>query len=152
DGIPLLEQTVRIAESKGFVARHALRLAYLSDAYLISDRVDDATATATRALELANEHGERANQAYALRMIAEVDLYCHKSSEAEQRFSESLGLSQRLGMRPLQAHCHRGLAVVHKENQRSELAAFHRESAAALVDAMQMRFWGDPGSLPPDPG
>jgi len=152
DGIPLLEQTVRIAESKGFVARHALRLAYLSEAYLISDRVDDATATATRALELANEHGERANQAYALRMIAEVDLYCHKSSEAEQRFSESLGLSQRLGMRPLQAHCHRGLAVVHNESQRSELAAFHRESAAALVDAMQMRFWGDPGSLPPDPG
>jgi tetratricopeptide (TPR) repeat protein len=152
DGIPLLEQTVRIAESRGFVARHALRLAYLSEAYLMSRRAADATATATRALELANEHDERANQAYALRMLAEVDSYCHRPTEAEHRFGQALRLSQTLEMRPLQAHCHRGLAAIHEANGRSQLAAFHRESAATLVDAMQMHFWRNPSTLSPGSG
>ncbi|HWF67492.1 MAG TPA: tetratricopeptide repeat protein, partial [Acidobacteriaceae bacterium] len=150
DGILLLEQTAKVAETRGFVARHALRLAYLSEAYLISGRVDDAAAIATRALEFANEHDERANQAYSLRVLAEVDSHSHRFAEAERRFSEALRLAQALGMRPLQAHCHRGLAIVHEANRQSQQAAFHHKAAMALADAMQMRFWGDPYAKPLD--
>ena len=103
----MIEQTVSVAESKRFVARHALRLAYLGEAYLIAGRVNDATAMGLRAFELAQERDERANQAYALRVMGEVELSRGQPAEAEIRFREALALSEELGMRPLQAHCHR---------------------------------------------
>jgi hypothetical protein len=46
-------------------------------------------------------------------------------------------------MRPLEAHCHRGLADVFELKRKPKDAAGYREAAAALVQIMQMRFWGD---------
>ncbi|HEU4371812.1 MAG TPA: AAA family ATPase, partial [Methylomirabilota bacterium] len=143
EGIPILERTVEVAESKGFVARHSLRLAYLGEAYLLADRRDDAMATAARALGLARGHDERANEAYALRVLGELEARHGTPAEAEARFRAALLLAEELGMRPLEAHCHRGLAQVLEAAGQSPAAAGHRESAAALVDALQMRFWGD---------
>jgi class 3 adenylate cyclase/tetratricopeptide (TPR) repeat protein len=141
DGISILEQSVKIAEGKGFVARHALRLAYLSEAHLIADRGADAAAIGLRALELAVKHDERANQAYALRVLGEVDAHCGKAREAEARFRAALLISEELGLRPLEAHCH--LSMAHLAAERQPLAAAaHRKSAAALADAMHLRFWG----------
>ena len=139
DGIALLEQTVTVAESKGFVARHALRLAYLGEAYLIAGRAADAAATAARALALAREYDERANQAYALRVLGEVAARGGAPGEAEEHFGAALALSEALEMRPLQAHCHRGLADTLEASGRSGGA--HRSTAEALVQAMHMRFW-----------
>jgi tetratricopeptide (TPR) repeat protein len=141
EGIPILEQTVKIAESKSFIARHALRLAYLSEAYLIAGRRSDATALGLRSLALAEQHDERANQAYALRVLGEVDARSGKPTDAEARFRTALRLSEALGMRPLQAHCHRALAEILETGGQSATA--HRNSAATLAEAMQMHFWGD---------
>lgn len=141
EGISILEQSVKIAEGKGFVARHALRLAYLSEAHLIADRGADAAAIGLRALELAVKHDERANQAYALRVLGEVDAHCGKAREAEARFRAALLISEELGLRPLEAHCH--LSMAHLAAERQPLAAAaHRKSAAALAEAMHLRFWG----------
>jgi tetratricopeptide (TPR) repeat protein len=141
EGIEIIEQTVRLAESKNFIARHALRLAYLSEAYLIAGRVFDATTMGLRALEFAREHDERANQAYALRVLGEVEAHHGKTVEAEIRFREALLLSEELGMRPLQAHCHRGIADVLEATHLSSTAVVHRNLSTALIDATQMRFW-----------
>jgi class 3 adenylate cyclase/tetratricopeptide (TPR) repeat protein len=141
DGIPILEQTVTVAESKRFVARHALRLSYLGEAYLIAGRAGDAAAQAARALALAREHDERANQAYALRVLGEIDLHRGKPSDAEGHFRDALRLSQALGMRPLQAHCHRGIAAALDACGRDATA--HRTAATTLIEALHMRFWGD---------
>jgi tetratricopeptide (TPR) repeat protein len=142
EGIPILEQTVRIAESKNFIARHALRLAYLSEAYLITDRSSDAAAVGLRSLKLAEQHDERANQAYALRILGEVDARAGKPTEAETRFQTALRLSEELGMRPLQAHCCRAMADILDATGQSAAAVGHRKSAAALAEAMHMQFWG----------
>jgi class 3 adenylate cyclase/tetratricopeptide (TPR) repeat protein len=144
EGIPILEQSIKVAEDKGFVARHSLRLAYVSEAYLIIGHDSEARAAGHRALELAQEHDERANQAYALRILGEVEARCGMPSEAEARLRASLLLSQELGMRPLEAHCHRGLADTLELRHRSADAAAHRDAASELVNALQMRFWGDP--------
>jgi class 3 adenylate cyclase/tetratricopeptide (TPR) repeat protein len=143
EGLATLEQTVRIAESKGFVARHALRLAYLGEASLIAGRPDAALAAATRALELARRHDERANEAYALRVLAEIELRGGKLVDAEGSFRASLAVAEELGMRPLQAHDHRGLAGALERRGDTGAAAEHRHSAMALVDVMHLRFWGD---------
>ena len=143
EGIAMLKQSVNIAETRGFVARHALRLAYLGEAYMIAGRIEDATETASNALKLAQEHDEQANQAYTLRVLGEIAAFNGKLQEAKTHFQGALVLSRRLGMRPLEANCDRGLAKVFESMGQSEAAATHRAGALDLAKAMKLRFWGD---------
>ena len=140
EGLPILEKTVELAESKGFVARHALRLAYLAEAYLLTGRTEEAAAAGQRALQFALEHKERANEAYALRSLGEVAVQRGQAAEAEERFGSALKLAEALGMKPLVAHCHWGLARALERAGNGNSAA-HRDSARTLFQAMQMRFW-----------
>lgn len=142
EGIPILEQTIKVAESRGFVARHSLRLAYASEAYLTLGREADALQTATRALELARKHGERANEAYSLRMLGEIDLNRGNLGDARAWLTASLALAEELGMRPLEANCHRGLAHAFDLAHQKSDAERHRDISNSLVGQMEMRFWG----------
>jgi class 3 adenylate cyclase/tetratricopeptide (TPR) repeat protein len=141
EGIPVLEQSIRVAESRGFVARHSLRLAYASEAYLVSSREADALKAATRALELARKHGERANEAYSLRILGEVELNRRNLDEAKGWLLEALALANELGMLPLEAHCHKGLASIFDQRDQKSDAQRHRDVSSSLIHAMEMRFW-----------
>jgi class 3 adenylate cyclase/tetratricopeptide (TPR) repeat protein len=142
EGIPILEQSIEVSESKGFVARHSLRLAYVSEAYLSLGRESEALKAATRALELARKHEERANEAYSLRMLGEVDLYRGNLSDAKAWLTQGLALAEGLGMRPLEANCHKGLANAFDLSHEKSDAERHRSISNSLADAMEMRFWG----------
>ena len=142
EGIPILEDSIRVAEAKGFAARHSLRLAYVSEAYLSVGRVDDALSAASRALELAQSHQERANEGYALRALGEIELRRGRPPEAEQHFSAALQIATEFGLQPLEAHCYRALGEVCEAKQCSDDAATYRQKADALAHAMGMRFWG----------
>jgi tetratricopeptide (TPR) repeat protein len=141
EGIPILEKSIHLAESRGFVARHSLRLAYVSEAYLTLGRKADALNAVTRALELARSHGERANEAYSLRMTGEIHLHGGNLSDAKTWLTKSLALSEELGMRPLEANCHNGLANVFDLAQQKSEAERHRRISSSLVDEMEMRLW-----------
>ena len=119
-----------------------MRLAYASEAYLTLGREADALKTATRALELARKHGERANEAYSLRMLGEIDLNRGNLRNARSRLTASLALAKELGMRPLEANCHRGLANLFDLGKQKSHAERHRDIANSLVHTMKMRFWG----------
>ena len=142
EGIPILEDSIRVAETRGFIARHSLRLAYVSEAYLSVGRVDDALSTGARALELARSHQERANEAYALRILGEIDQHLGQLAEAEFHFNGALQVARELGLQPLEAHCYRALsdnlAAMHRDEEASAL----RGKAVALARAMGLRFWG----------
>ena len=142
EGIGLLERTVEVAETKRFVARHSLRLAYLAESYLLADRLDKAEATAVRALALAREHHERANEAYVLRVQGELGAASHQP-EAEQAFRAGLALAEKLGMRPLVAHCHFGLARLLESHTQVSAATMHLLCAQKEFDSMRMRPWVD---------
>jgi class 3 adenylate cyclase/tetratricopeptide (TPR) repeat protein len=142
EGIPILEDSIRVAETRGFAARHSLRLAYVSEAYLSVGRVDDAVSTASRALELARSHQERANEAYALRVLGEIDLRRGRQAEAEAHFNAALQVAKELGLQPLEAHCYRALGEVFEARRRDGDAAELHEKAIALAREMGMRFWG----------
>jgi hypothetical protein len=75
-------------------------------------------------------------------MLGEVELYRGGLSDAKTWLSESLAVAEELGMRPLQANCHRGLANVFDLGQQKFDAERHRDISKSLVDAMEMRFWG----------
>jgi class 3 adenylate cyclase/tetratricopeptide (TPR) repeat protein len=136
EGIALLEKTVAVAEAKRFVARHSLRLAYLAESYLLAGRRGDAQATADRSLELARQHDERGNEAYALRVRATVGALEGRAAEAEPAFRQALNLAETLGMRPLAAHCHLGLAQLLDSSA-------HLETAHQELESMRMRRWGE---------
>jgi len=141
EGIPLLEKTVALAESRGFVARHALRLAYLAESYLLAGRLEEAGSMALRAITFALEHEERANQAYALRVAGEVEAHRHRGAEALARLKAALSLASELGMRPLEANCHLALSHIAESAGGGATANTHRSLADGLSRSMDLRFW-----------
>jgi class 3 adenylate cyclase/tetratricopeptide (TPR) repeat protein len=142
EGIPLLEKSIQVAEARGFVARHSLRLAYASEAYLTLGREVDALAAAERALDLARKHCEQANEAYSLRMLGEVELHRGNLSDANSWLMKALVLANGLGMLPLEAHCHKGLASVFDHGNQKSDAERHRDASSSLIRDVGMRFWG----------
>ena len=102
-------------------ANHALRLAWLGRAHLMVARPESALDLARRALNLAEERQERGQQAYAQYLLGDIAANAGDSSlqAAETAYREALGLAVPLAMRPLIAHCHRGLAGVSGRTGRS---------------------------------
>src|SRR6185369_3344190 len=107
--------------------------------YLVAGRTDDAAATAARALQLAGDHDEKANRAYALRVLGEVHIQRNNAEESAKHYRAALDLAESLHLRPLAAHCQWGLAQVLEQIGDRQEATRHRESAVPLFEGMDMR-------------
>jgi tetratricopeptide (TPR) repeat protein len=142
EAIPLLEQAVQRPASAGKVG-HAVRVAYLSEAYLLASRMDEAVEFALRAHEFARAHKERGNQAYALRLLGAIAAQHDppESEEAETYYRQALVLAEERGMRPLLAHCHVGLGTLFSKIGQRERAQTELSTAIELYHAMAMTFW-----------
>ena len=62
---------------------------------------------------------------------------------AEEGYRKALALAEELGMRPLQAHCHRGLGRLYQRRGDPEAGATAAAAARELYRAMDMTFWLD---------
>ena len=60
---------------------------------------------------------------------------------AESHYQQALALADELGMRPLQAHCHRGLGTLYATTGQREQAHTALSTAIALYRDMDMTFW-----------
>jgi tetratricopeptide (TPR) repeat protein len=134
-----LEQTIA-TEMLGFQALCSLPL---GEAHLLADRLEEAHALAERALTLAREHQERGNQAYAMRLFGDIAAHREppESESAETHYRQALALTDALGMRPLQAHCHRGLGMLYATAGQQEQAHTELSTAIAMYHTMDMTFW-----------
>ena len=85
----------------------------------------------------------RGQEVHALFQLGAV--HAHASppdvQQAEARYREALMLAEALGMRPLQAHCHRGLGTLYTKTGRQEQARAALATAIELYRAMEMTFW-----------
>jgi tetratricopeptide (TPR) repeat protein len=142
EAILLLEQAVQRPASAGKVG-HAVRVAYLGEAYLLVGRMDDALELALHALEFSHDHKERGNQAYALRLLGEIAAQRDSPDveQAETHYRQALTLAEELGMRPLLAHCHLGLGRLYAKIGRPGQAHTELCAAIELFRAMEMAFW-----------
>ena len=104
-GVVLLEQTVEQADATGLVAHHALRLAWLGEAQLRAGRRDAALELARRALDLAEERGERGQIAYAACLLGDILARGGASTgaDAASAYRQALTQAEVLGMAPLAA-------------------------------------------------
>jgi len=126
-----------------YMLDHALRVAWLSEAYLLAGRLDEAYTQAQYTLEFSRAHQERGHEAYALRLLSEFHAHHHppEVEPAETHYRQALTLAEALGMRPLQAHCHRGLGTLYSQIGWVECAHAELTMAIHLYRTMEMTFW-----------
>ena len=112
EGISLLElglgEAARMGH-KGFVMN--LR-GWLAAGYLLAERQTDAATLALESLEAARQVGMTPREADARSMLGHIAASAQppQIEEAEAHYRAALVLADALGMRPLVAHCHLGLA------------------------------------------
>jgi tetratricopeptide (TPR) repeat protein len=143
EAIPLAEQAeAQIAGMRAPVI-YTAHAPSLSEAYLLADRMNDATRIARRAIDLSREHGEPGNEAWALRLLGEIHSRSNPPDveKAENRYREALALAEELKMRPLLAHCHMGLGRLYGRSGKRQEAEEHLTAAASLFRDMDMTFW-----------
>ncbi len=143
EALPLLEQGIEQAASKRQWRFYALQVAYLSEAYRLSNRMDDAIRLATQALDSARDYKARGQEAWALWNLGEFTSH-HEPLEvekAEEHYRQAMALADELGMRPLVAHCHRGLGHVYQRTENPKKADEQLSRAVRLFRQMDMRYW-----------
>jgi tetratricopeptide (TPR) repeat protein len=141
EALPLLERAVEQSAAMKLMNHHPLWMAYLGEAYLLAGLLEDASTLARRALALSRAHKEQGHEAYALRLLGEIATARDSPTEGESYYRQALALADELGMRPLQAHCHRGLGSLYAKIGQREQARAEVVIAIELYKAMDMTFW-----------
>jgi tetratricopeptide (TPR) repeat protein len=118
-------------------------VAWLSEACLLAGRLEDAQTRAAQTLDLARQYQQRGKQAWALWLLGEST--ARQASPAVEpaagHYRQALTLAEELGMRPLQAHCHRGLGTLYAATGQQEQARTELSTAIEMYRAMEMTFW-----------
>jgi tetratricopeptide (TPR) repeat protein len=138
EALPLLEEAASMGTSG-----QGMYTTRLSEAYLLAGQIAKASTLAEQALALARERKQRGFQAWALRLLAEIASQSDppEMESAEAHYQQALALAEDLGMRPLQAHCHRGLGTLYATAGQREQAHAELSAAIDLYRAMDMTFW-----------
>jgi tetratricopeptide (TPR) repeat protein len=144
EGIPLLEESLKGETSVSAMGLGvAIRVSRLAEAYLLAGRSKEALEKARSAVDLATTHGERANEAVALRVLAAVLSRGEQSDRiaAGAAYAKGAALAELLGMRPLIAHCHLGLGEVYRRDGERRRAEDEMTTAARMYEEMSMPQW-----------
>jgi class 3 adenylate cyclase/tetratricopeptide (TPR) repeat protein len=143
DAVLLLTQALEQATVMKRVDQQALCRLPLGEAHLLAGRFEDAQTLAEQALTQAREHQERGHQAYALRLLGDIAARRDppEVAHAAAYYQQAHALAAALGMRPLVAHCHRGLGTLYATTSQMEQAGVELSTAIEMYRAMDMTFW-----------
>ena len=86
---------------------------------------------------------ERGDQLGVVRLLGEVARHRNppEVEPAADHYRQALALAEELGMRPLQAHCHRSLGMLYRQTGRDDLARAALSTAIEMYRTMDMTFW-----------
>src|SRR5262249_45022835 len=118
---------MQLSEAMGIKATQALGVAALSEAYLLAGRRDEALPLAGRALVCSSDlkqHGHQAHREGIRGLVGETAALRHppEPEQPDAYYRQALSLAEELDIRPLQANCHRGLALLYAATGQSEQA------------------------------
>jgi tetratricopeptide (TPR) repeat protein len=143
EAVRLLERALEQTALSGRIGGQTLLLFTLGESHLHAGHLEKAQALAERVLVLARERQERGHEAYALRLLGGIAARREPpaSDQAGDYYRQAIALAEELGMRPLQAHCHRGLGTLYLKTGQQEQARAELSTAITLYRAMDMTFW-----------
>jgi tetratricopeptide (TPR) repeat protein len=143
EALSLLEDALAQADRISRKTRQVALLTRLAEASLRAGRQDAASSLAQEALVLSRTRKERGHEAYALRLLGDISRHQNPPDfdAAEIHYQQALDLSEELGMRPLQAHCHRGLGNLYCRMGQPEQARAELSTAIDMYREMAMTFW-----------
>lgn len=143
-----LAQALALAdEAAGMPASRRLHteeiLVSLGAAYLLVGRADAAGIWANRARAESQAHRARGCEARAMHLMGDIASLGDRGSacEAAGRYGEALALAEDLGMRPLVAHCHAGLAKLYPPTDQHGQAQEHLITVTTMYRDMGMTCW-----------
>jgi tetratricopeptide (TPR) repeat protein len=113
EGVALMEDAARgLAERIVSLMAWPGRVGALGGAYLLDGRLADATRIAQDELAAARQRGRRGVEGHVLRLLGDIAAHPDRVEidTAEAHYRQALALAEALGLRPLMAHCHLGLA------------------------------------------
>src|SRR5262249_46763184 len=141
--VALIEEGIVRWGATGRVANSSRLRWLLALVHLLGSRPDDAREAVEEALELARRHGERGNEAEALRVLGECAASGARPdlTTARRSFEQALALAEELGMRPLVAHCHLGLGKLYRRTGKREQAQEHLTTATTMYRELGMTYW-----------
>jgi tetratricopeptide (TPR) repeat protein len=142
-GLALVEHWVEQEVARGRPQSGPAAVLRLSEAYLLAGRLAEARQRAAQAVDLTRQYQFRGEQAWALWLLGESTAR-QASPEGEPttaHYRQALALAEALGMRPLQAHCHRGLGTLYATTGQWEQARTALSTAIAMYQTMEMTFW-----------
>jgi DNA-binding SARP family transcriptional activator len=151
DQIRLGEQIAEGLAAMGIVGHLAWSYQAMGRAALLLGRIDEARRLGDRATVFASRHTGFA--AHARHLLGDIAAR-GDVAEAETHYREALSLAEPRGMRPLVAHCHRGLGAIYEGLGKANQAREHLTTATAMYREMAMPFWlRDPaaGAAPASP-
>ena len=125
----------------GHVSNVALTCYHLGHACLLLGRLDEAQRLGDRTLVSSPCHAGFA--AHARHLLGDIAIHPDRfdAESGEVQYRKALALAEPRGMRPLVAHCHRGLGTLYAKIDRREQARTELSAAIALYRAMEMTFW-----------
>jgi tetratricopeptide (TPR) repeat protein len=141
--VPLLTQALDQILAQNMGENLAFCSLSLGEAHMLAGHLDEAHALAERALAFARAHQECGNEVYALRLLGEIAAHRGhpENGQAGDYYRQALILAQELGMRPLQAHCHRSFGTLYAATGQPEQARAALSTAVEMYRAMEMTFW-----------
>jgi len=142
EAVQLLESAEAAQNSIKIMAARAGILAFLSEAYLLAHRSDEAVSLAEEALTLSRDHGQRGFEALTMRLLGEiyVDRDPPDIVTAENHYRQATALAGELGTRPLLAHCHYGLGKLYLKTRKRAEAHEQLAISMKMYRAMNMLF------------
>ena len=116
---------------------------WLSEGCRLAGHGEEAWQHARQALDLARQQKARGEEVCALHQLGVVHAHADPPdvAQAEAYYQQALALAEELGMRPLQAHCRRGLGTLYARRGQWEQARTELGAALDLYHAMAMTFW-----------
>jgi class 3 adenylate cyclase/tetratricopeptide (TPR) repeat protein len=140
EGVALLEDAVT-PKFWEISPKNAGIFVALAEGYLLAGRLEEARRAVGQALDFASTHDEAGHHAWAIRLTGEIALAAGEWDDARAAFDEAMARAERLGMRPLAAHCQRGLARLALATDDKVTALKAREAALELFAAADMQEW-----------
>ena len=143
EALPLLRDGVHLSEVLGVNAYLALWMLNLAEGQMAAGQLDQARETARHALDLAVSHKERGHQAWAWRLLGDLDSRGDAAAlaQAEENYRRALNTAEELRMQPVIAHAKMGLGRVMRLRGDRERAEEYLVTAFMMFRGMDVPFW-----------